>query len=126
MEDFVGKIKFVWKYLVGNLREFSPLQFQQNLKEEIKVVVYWARDKMLKNDKVLREVEEALEVLYNREGFGLMNEEQNNEVKVLEHKRQHILWEKEKEWRLNIKALWLHVRDDNTKKFTSLPTTKNI
>jgi hypothetical protein len=65
-------------------------------------------------------------VLYNREGFSFMNEEQKSEVKVLEDKRRHILLEKEKEWRLNIKALWLHVRDDNTKKFTSLPTTKNI
>jgi hypothetical protein len=76
MEDFVGKIKVVWKPFNGNLRESTPLQFQQNLKEAKKVVANWERDKKLKDDRVLREVEEALEVLYNREGFGFMNEEQ--------------------------------------------------
>jgi hypothetical protein len=35
-------------------------------------------------------------VLYNKEGFGFMNEEHKNEVKVLEDKRRHNLFEKEK------------------------------
>jgi len=44
-------------------------------------------------------------VLYNREGFSFMNEEQKSEVKVLEDKRRHILLEKEKEKRVKSKAL---------------------
>jgi len=68
----------------------------------------------LKDDRVLKEVEKDLEVLYNREGFGFMNEKQKI-VKVLEDKRRHILLEKEKEWRLN--TLWLQVGDENTKIF---------
>jgi hypothetical protein len=35
-----------------------------------------------------------LEALYNREGFGFMNEDHGNEGKVLEDKRRHILLEK--------------------------------
>jgi len=45
----------------------------------------------LKDYRVLREVGESFEVLYNREGFGFMNEEHKNEVKVIEYKRSHIL-----------------------------------
>jgi len=37
-----------------------------------------------------------LEVLYNREGFGFMNEEHNSAVKGLEDKRRHFFWKKEK------------------------------
>jgi hypothetical protein len=31
MEDFMGKIKVVWKPFNGNLRESATLKFQQNL-----------------------------------------------------------------------------------------------
>jgi hypothetical protein len=48
-----------------------------------------------KKDRVLREVEESLEVLYNKEGFGFMTEEHKIEVKVLEDKSRHIIFEKE-------------------------------
>jgi hypothetical protein len=43
----------------------------------------------------------------------------NKKLKVnsLEDKRRIILLEKEKEWRLKSKALWLQVRDENTKLF---------
>jgi hypothetical protein len=47
----------------------------------------------LKGDNVPRELEEALKLLYNREGFGYMNEKKKNELKVLEDKRRYILLE---------------------------------
>ena len=53
----------------------------------------------MKYGRVIREVEEALEVLYNREGFGFMNDEHKLEVKLKEDKRGHIILEKEKGWR---------------------------
>jgi hypothetical protein len=81
------------------------------------VVANWERDKKMKDDRVLREVEEALEVLYNSEGFGYLSEEHKIEVKSLEDKRRIILLEKEKEWRLKSRALWLQVGDENTKFF---------
>jgi ribosome-binding protein aMBF1 (putative translation factor) len=55
----------------GNLQESSQIQFHQNLKEEKKVASNWERTKKMKDDRVLKEVEEALEVLYNSEGFGI-------------------------------------------------------
>jgi hypothetical protein len=54
----------------------------------------------MKDHRVLREVEESLEVLYNREGFGFMNEEHKMEVKVLEDKMRHIFLEKKSQGRL--------------------------
>jgi hypothetical protein len=46
-----------------------------------------------------------------------MNEEKKMKVKVLEYKMRHILFEKEKEWRLKSRALWLWVGDEDTKFF---------
>jgi hypothetical protein len=63
----------------------------------------WEKDKKKKDDKTLREVEEALELHYNSEGFGYLIEEHKLEVKLLEDKKRQILLEKEKEWRLKIK-----------------------
>jgi len=71
MEKFVGKIKVVWKHFNGNLRQSTPLQFQKSSKEEKNIVANCERDKNLKYDRVLREVEEALEVLYNEGGFSV-------------------------------------------------------
>jgi hypothetical protein len=76
------------------------------------VVANWARDKKMKYDRILIEVEEALEVLYNSQGFGNLSEEHKIEVKSLEDKRRFILLEKEKEWRLKSRELWLHARDE--------------
>jgi hypothetical protein len=73
VEEFVGKIKVVWKHYNGNLQESTQVKFQQNLKEGKKVTRNWVRDKNMKDGRVLKEVEESLEVLYNS-GFGYLNE----------------------------------------------------
>jgi hypothetical protein len=53
----------------------------------------------MKDDRVLREVEESLEVLYNSEGFWYLSE---IEIKSLEDKRRIIHLEKEKEGDLRV------------------------
>jgi hypothetical protein len=44
-EKFVNKIKEVWEPYDGSLREFAPIQFQQNLKREKKVASPMANEK---------------------------------------------------------------------------------
>jgi hypothetical protein len=51
----------------------------------------------MRDNMVLRGVEEALDLIYNSEGFGYMSEEKKLEVKILEDKKRHIILEKEKE-----------------------------
>jgi hypothetical protein len=50
-------------------------------------------------------VEDALEVLFNNDGFGNLNEDHKLEVKLLKDKKRNILLEKEKEWRLKSTTL---------------------
>jgi hypothetical protein len=40
-----------------------------------RVASNWAKDNFFRDDRVLREVEESFEVLYNSEGFGYMSED---------------------------------------------------
>jgi hypothetical protein len=58
-----------------------------------------------------------METLYNSEGFGYLNEAHKMEVKLLEEKKRNLLLEKEKEWRIKSKAIWLQQGDENTKLF---------
>ncbi len=55
------------------------------------------RDKNKKHDRILKEVEDFMEVLYSRDGFGYINKDQKLEVKLLEVKKRNILSEKGKE-----------------------------
>jgi hypothetical protein len=47
VEDFLGKIKVIWKPYNGNLQESAQIQFHQNLKEAKKVATNWERDKKM-------------------------------------------------------------------------------
>jgi hypothetical protein len=71
-------------------------------------------------------VEEALVVHYNSVGFGYLIEEHKTKVKRLEDKQRKLLLEKEKEWRLKSKALWLQAGDDNTKFFHRYANCRKI
>jgi hypothetical protein len=47
-EDFIKKIKDIWKLYDIHLRESASLQFQQNMKEAKKVAFQWEKDKKTK------------------------------------------------------------------------------
>jgi hypothetical protein len=97
MEEFVNKIKSCWKSYDSSSRESALIQFQKNMKEAKKVATQWAKDKKQKDDKLLRELEEGLETLYNSEGFGYLNEAQKMEVKkkkVIGRKKEELITRK--------------------------------
>jgi hypothetical protein len=84
-EDFVKRIKENFQ----NQSEYTPTQFHQNLKRAKKVAMQWEKDKKLKNDRILKEVEETLSYFYNSEGFRYINEENKAYIKLLEDKKRH-------------------------------------
>jgi hypothetical protein len=50
-----------------------------------------AKEKKMKVDKTLKEVEETLAFFYSNEEFGYINEERKVEIKLLEDKNRHII-----------------------------------
>jgi len=117
VEEFVKKIKDIWKLFDEQLREFAPPHFQQNLKEAKKVVAQWTKDKKQKDDGLFTKVEKCLETLYTSERFGYLIETQKLEAKQLEEKKRNILLEKEREWMLKSRFIWLQACDKNSKFF---------
>jgi len=56
---------------------------------------------------VLKEMEDNLESLYNRDGFDCVNEALKLEMNELQERKRDLLSVKEKYWRLKIRALWI-------------------
>ena len=54
----------------------------------------WEKDKKLKDDRILKEVEETLVCFYSSEGFVYINEERKANIQLLYDKKRHILLEK--------------------------------
>jgi hypothetical protein len=44
-EEFINKLKEVWVPFDGSLREYTPIQFHQNLKKSKKIAIRWAKEK---------------------------------------------------------------------------------
>jgi hypothetical protein len=87
------------------LSESTSKQFHQNLKKQKGGYAMGKKQKKMKDDRILKEVEETLASFYSSEGFRYVNEKRKVEIKLLEEKKRHILLEKEKEWKLKSKAL---------------------
>jgi len=117
VEKFVKNIKDSEKPFDEHLRECALIQFQQNMKEAKKVVAQWDKDKIWKDDRLLKEAEEGLETLYNSEGFGYSTTTQQLEAKQLEEKKRNTSLEKEKEWSVKSRVIWLQLGNESSKFF---------
>jgi hypothetical protein len=64
-----------------------------------------------------RLVEQALQDIYESEGWGLSSPESKMALKSLEEKKRKLLEEREAAWHLKSRATWLSNGDENTKFF---------
>jgi hypothetical protein len=75
------------------------------------------------------EVEQRLEHLYQEYPEGFYNEEVMSKIKQLEIRKNNILMDKDKYWRIKSRENWLSLGDQNTKcfhKFSNFRKSQNI
>jgi hypothetical protein len=68
-------------------------------------------------EQELINTEAELQSIYDSEKGGFSSPEDKEALLMLEKKRRQLLQSREEEWRLKIRALWLHSGDENTKFF---------
>ena len=61
----------------------------------------------MKEDKALLAIESRMVILEEAKGLGFLEEDTRHEVKDLEQKRRKSLENKEDEWRMKSRVLWL-------------------
>jgi hypothetical protein len=95
----------------------SVVLFVENLKRLKQATKTWAREKQLKDDQHLRDIDLELAELQDGTGWGFYSQEAKDHLYGLEKRRRVILEEREAQWRLKSRALWLACGDENTKLF---------
>ena len=65
----------------------------------------------------MKTIEKVLVEIHNREGGGLLSQEDKDMLIRLEGRRNTLLLEREETWRLKSREIWLDCGDDNTNKF---------
>lgn len=83
----------------------QPPNKSQSLKTIKEKDVGWAMECHKNKEKVTREVEEEINLLYNSNRFETFNENEVGHLYVLESHRKNILLEKEEDWHLKSQAI---------------------
>jgi hypothetical protein len=93
--------------------------FVENLKGLKQATKKWAKVKQQNDDQNLKEIELKLIELQDGSGRGYLSQEEKDLLYGLEKCHRVILEEREAQWRLKSRALWLNCGDENTKFFQS-------
>ena len=89
-------------------------QLSENLQKVKKVTKPWDRVYTTNKQKQLKEVENSLKEIYEKNNSGIFTEEELKEVRENELKREELLTREEELQRLKSRAIWIKGGDNNT------------
>eukprot|EP00253_Pinus_taeda_P023068 PITA_23068 len=89
----------------------------ENLKRLKKATISWAKDRKLKQNEELNRIREELKQMESIEEDGYSSQASKDRILHLEKLQNKILLDKEEEWRLKSRAIWLKSGDENTSFF---------
>jgi hypothetical protein len=115
--SFQDLVREMWVPIMEGNQVPAAVQFVENLKRLKQATKGWAREKNLKDERELRDIESTLSELQDGAGQGFSSQEAKELLYGLEKRRRVLLEEKEAHWRLKSRALWLSCGDENTKFF---------
>eukprot|EP00253_Pinus_taeda_P019692 PITA_19692 len=109
--------KETWIHPVRNTGEDKCYLFMENLKRLKKATISWAKDRKLKQNEALNRIREELKQMESIEEDGYSSQASKDRILHLEKLQNKILLDKEEEWRLKSRAIWLKPGDENTSFF---------
>jgi hypothetical protein len=116
-ESFIEMVKELWIPFDSSLGEPTSVHFLSNIKKVKQVAITWAHQKRAREEHELKEIEEALDVIYVTIDGGLSSQESKYNLIRLEKTKRKILEDKEAAWRLKSRVIWMEKGNENTKFF---------